>query len=332
MLDPTFQNNTQRCAVVADHGLSTQHFRRDKPLDNYIMKKTFLFLVSFLGVLVLAVFLSPLLFQVLDFKFERIFNRIVMIGTLVCVAVFMRIRKDTFIQYGLAWQKNSFKNGVVAFLVLVLGLSVYVWIQTFFGEVHFSANKMNFFEWFKRIFLALFTGLLVGIIEEFFFRGALFQFSLCATRNRLGGYGLALSLIVTNTFYSIVHFVHAKRPFIDATPNFKDSLRLLAAPFESFGHFSDFWPGFVGLFIFGLMLNGLLLRTKSLYASIGLHAGAVFFIKTDGLLVDFGAPNFFWGSSKMYDGVMGWCDLAILYIILITLFNRGPWAVNRGAQ
>ncbi len=42
MLGPTFQINTQHCAVVVDHGLSTQHFRRDKPLPKLFKKSDFI--------------------------------------------------------------------------------------------------------------------------------------------------------------------------------------------------------------------------------------------------------------------------------------------------
>lgn len=279
------------------------------------MKKTLLFLLSFLGVLALAVLLSPLLFQILPYKFERIFNRIIMIGVLVCVVAFVRIRKETFIEYGLSWKTDSLRLLLTAFLAPVIVLSLYVTLQIFMGEAALSFKDVGIGKWISRIFLAIFAGLLIGCIEEFFFRGAVFSFfnKLWA---KLNHWGFFLSLVVTNVFYSILHFVHAKRPFVDSTPDFTDSLKLLIAPLMSFANFGDFWTGFVGLFIFGLMLSGLYLKTKSLYPAIGLHAGAVFFIKTDGLLVDFGSNNLLWGSGKMYDGFLSWIALGILYAVL----------------
>ena len=296
------------------------------------MKKTFLFVLSFLGVLVLAVLLSPLLYQVLPFKFGRIFNRIVMIGTLICVAVFVRIRKETFMEYGLTWKSDSLRFLVTAFLTPVLVLSAYVGFQTLFGQAEIVFNDISVGKWISKISTAFFAGFLIACIEEFFFRGAIFNglSRLCAARNRVGTSsllamsnrgGIILSLAATNLFYSIVHFVSEKKPFVDSTPTVYDSLRILAAPFQSFLHFGEFWPGFVGLFIFGLMLNGLYLRTKSLYPAIGLHAGAVFFIKTDGLIVNFGNNDLIWGSGKMYDGLAGWCALGILYFILSRLLK-----------
>lgn len=309
-----------------------------------LMKKAFLFILSFVAVLLLAVFLSPLLYQILPYKFERIFNRIVMVGTLICVALFVRIKKETFTEYGLIWQKDSLRFLMTAFLAPVVVLSLYVGVQILVGEAVFSLKDVSVWKWIQRILIAVLTGLLIGTIEEFFFRGVIFKnlgrflkpFHTPGvwvnTPQGCGTVGLVCSLVVTNIFYSIVHFVHAKKPFVDSTPDFIDGFRLLAAPFSSFAHFGSFWPGFVGLFIFGLMLSGLTLKTKSLYPAIGLHAGAVFFIKTDGLWVDFSTTNMIWGSGKMYDGFVGWAALAILYFVLSFLLTRGSWLVARGAK
>ena len=297
--------------------------------NDSIMKKVILFLLSFVAVLALAVILSPLIYPHLHFKFERIFNRIVMIGVLVCVAVFVRIRKETFAEYGLVWKKESLRLLATAFMAPVLVLAGYVALQNVFEEAHFSFHDIGAGKWISRIILATLTGLLIGSIEEFFFRGAVFHG--CRRLWSSTVKGLFLSLFVTNVFYAIVHFVHAKRPFVDSTPDFYDSLKLLAAPLASFSEFGQFWPGVVGLLIFGLMLNGLYLRTKSLYPAIGLHAGAVFFIKTDGLLVDFGTHNLLWGSGKMYDGIVGWFALGFLYLVLI-IFLKAPRVSGLGSQ
>ncbi len=281
------------------------------------MKKTFLFLLSFIAVLLLAVFISPLLFHVLPYKFERIFNRIVMIGTLICVAAFVRIRRENLSQYGLLFDVRAIQMLSIAFICPVVVLSIYVALQSLFGEAVYSLQPVGAVQWINRICGATLTGLLIGTIEELFFRGVVFHGLKSFFKNRL-----VVALILTNAFYSIVHFVNAKKPFIDQSPTFMDSLRVLGAPLQSLVHFGNYWPGFVGLFIFGLMLTGLLLRTKSLYPAIGLHAGAVFFIKTDGLLVDFGQTNLIWGSSKMYDGIAGWLALITLYFVLTILLKK----------
>ncbi len=290
------------------------------------MKKTFLFVLSFAAVLLLAVFISPLLYQILPYKFERIFNRIVMVGTLICVAVFVRIKKETLSEFGLIWKKDSLRFLMTAFLAPIVILSLYVGLQILAGEAFFSLRDVSAGKWIQRIVVAGLAGLLIGTIEEFFFRGAVMN---ACRRVWSSTQGLWLSLLVTNLFYSIVHFVHAKKPFVDKTPDFIDGFRLLAAPFSSFAHFSSFWPGFVGLFIFGLMLSGLTLKTKSLYPAIGLHAGAVFFIKTDGLWVDFSATNMVWGSGKMYDGFIGWVALGILYFVLALTLKKPQYSDPR---
>lgn len=292
------------------------------------MKKIILFLISFVAVLLLAVFLAPLLYQILPYKFERIFNRIVMIGVLICVLVFVRIRKETFQNYGMIWTQDSLRFWLTAFLTPIAVLSFYIGVQVLAGEAMLTLKQVAPAQWISRILMAFGAGLIIGVIEEFFFRGAVMNACrrLWASPNRIG---LFTSLLITNLFYSIVHFVHAKKPFVDQTPDFIDGFRLLLAPFSSFGEFGTFWPGFVGLFIFGMMLSGLTLKTKSLYPAMGLHAGAVFFTKTDGLLVDFGPYHAWWGSGRMYDGFIGWVALGVLYLILYFSVSRPPSSGSR---
>ena len=57
-----------------------------------------------------------------------------------------------------------------------------------------------------------------------------------------------------------------------------------------------------------------MLRAGSLYPAMGVHAGCVFFLKLDGKFVEFlhndSVP--FWGSTQIYDGMLGWVFLVLL--------------------
>lgn len=270
------------------------------------MKTVLKFIVILAVILLLSAFLAPILFDYLPFKFERIFNRLVMIFVLIAVFLFVRFRKETFHQYGLIWDQGSspyFLKGFFAgFVTLFLAVVV---------EMVFHHARWTFGANFEKVGFAVIKNLsnaiVIGVIEEFFFRGAVFSFLRCR-------FSLAPSLIATNVFYSLLHFINDKKPFIGSDPTFQDSLKLIAAPFASFAGWSAIWPGAVGLFLFGLILNGLFIRTKSLYPAIGLHAGCVFFVKMDGLFVDFveRSNTLIWGSNKIYDGSVGWVFLILL--------------------
>ncbi len=287
------------------------------------MKSFLKFILVFSGILLLSAFLAPLLFKVLPFKFERIFNRLVMIFSLAAIVFFVRIRKQDLKNAGLIDVPRakhfflfSFASG---FGILIL----LMFVKKFFGMMNFNPMHLSAGGWVLRVLGDLFAALLIGVLEECFFRGFIFGRLKSAFRG-----AAAPAVITASVFYSILHFLHGKRPFIGPDPVFKDGLKLVFAPLNALADWPAFWPAAVGLFIFGVVLNLLYLRTRSLYAPIGLHAGCVFFVKLDGLFADsLGRNTLFWGSSKLYDGVMGWIFIAVLGAFLLMLLK--PQTPNR---
>lgn len=276
------------------------------------MKGFIRFLVIFGSILLLSAFLTPLLYDFLPFKFERIFNRLVMIGTLLAIVIFVRIKKETLRRFGLLWEKNSLSLLAMGFLAGILTLLLTSALNIVFNNARFVIPSLSLMDWVSKVSLALATGLLIGVIEEFFFRGFIFRFLQKAFKNRV-----LIAVLVTCVFYSLIHFIGMKKIFIGPDPDFIDGLKLIGAPFVSLAEWPRFWPEAVGLFLFGFALNTAAYKSGSLYPSIGLHAGCVFFIRLDDLFIKFqGERTMFWGSKLVYDGVIGWVFLMLLACIL----------------
>ena len=276
------------------------------------MKGFIRFLVIFGSILLLSAFLTPLLYDFLPFKFERIFNRLVMIGTLLAIVIFVRIKKETLRRFGLLWEKNSLSLLAMGFLAGILTLLLTSALNIVFNNARFVIPSLSLMDWVSKVSLALATGLLIGVIEEFFFRGFIFRFLQKAFKNRV-----LMAVLVTCVFYSLIHFIGMKKIFIGPDPDFIDGLKLIGAPLMSLAEWPRFWPEAVGLFLFGFALNTAAYKSGSLYPSIGLHAGCVFFIRLDDLFIKFqGERTMFWGSKLAYDGVIGWVFLMLLACIL----------------
>jgi hypothetical protein len=281
------------------------------------MKSFLKFLVVFSAILLGSAVLAPWLFDFLPFKFERIFNRLVMIFTLAAAIFFVRIRKSTVSGYGLAWDKDSLSYFLKAFFSGLLILSAFAVLRIATGFGALSLKDLSAAGWAIAFVKITFSAVLIGVIEEFFFRGFIFK-TFCNWK-----WAVPAAAAATSFFYSIVHFVDHKKPYIGADPSFKDSLKLILAPFVSFVDWAHIWPGVLGLFIFGLILNDLSYRTRSLYPAIGLHAGCVFFVKFDGFFVDFlDTRSLWWGGNKVYDGVIGWGFLALLFLVTRLLIKE----------
>lgn len=276
------------------------------------MKSLLKFFAIFAGIILLSAFLAPILHDFLPYKFGRIFNRLVMIFTLISIVVFVRFTPKTLLDYGLTWRPDSRSSLIVGFFTGVGILILFAALKFYAGLAAWSVQSLSVFQWVGKMIVITATGFLIGVIEEFFFRGFIFKFF----RSRLG-WNLVLAVLITSIFYSLIHFVGEKKPFIGPDPVFKDGLKLAAAPFMSLMEWQTYWRDAVGLFFFGIVLNMLAIRTASLYLPIGLHAGCVFFVKSDGLFVDFfnDAP-LLWGSAKMYDCILGWGFLTLMGGIL----------------
>lgn len=297
--------------------------------DRALMKSFLKFLLIFGAILLLSAFLAPVLFQFLPFKFERIFRRLVMIFSIAAAFIFVRIGPETFKGYGLGWKTGSasllLRGFVLGVCTLALLVSAGIW-----GGAAVWVPKSFQPGLYAGIFAkALMTGLIVGLIEEFFFRG--FVYSWLKSRWR---WTVVSSMVSTSIFYSLVHFISKSNPFIGPNPVFRDSLTLIGAPFISLLAWHEIWPHALGLFLFGMVLNFLAIRTGSLYPSIGLHAGCVFFLKSDALFVEFsGKYPFVWAGSAMVDGLVSWIFLLLLFPVSMLLFKeKGQFSSHSDAK
>lgn len=286
------------------------------------MSKVFKFFVVLLAILVFSVVLTPILHSVLHpyFKFEKIFNRLIMIFGVLAALLFIlsqRGKTGKFFDHAL-WKTYGFdfaQPWLKLFSVGVLGGGFTVLLIVLF-EIKFgpSSDREAFLlhkivEWF---FTGVGAGLSVGVIEEFFFRGFIYT-QLKKKTN------IWLAVILASAFYSLCHFFDNGQIFIPQNPSMGDAIRLLFGYLEPFTqHALDILPEFTGLFLFGVLLNLAYIRTGSLFLSIGVHAGAVFFIKFQHAFVEKApeAYHVFYGNRPYYDGVFEWGMLVILGILI----------------
>jgi len=151
------------------------------------------------------------------------------------------------------------------------------------------------------------SAVVVGFLEELLFRGALFG----ALRKT---HGWIVALFVSSAVYALVHFF--QKPASPAEITWTSGLELLPRMLRGFAEVEMLVPGFFTLLLAGIILALAYHRTGSLYLSIGLHAGWIFWLKFYGV-VTIAAPDarpWFWGSAKLIDG---WLALGILVPVLL---------------
>jgi membrane protease YdiL (CAAX protease family) len=164
----------------------------------------------------------------------------------------------------------------------------------------------------RKALQALIGGLLIGLLEETFFRGALYT----AIRRRAG---IGSAVLWSALLYSLLHFM-------------KPGTLPDGVAFDQAGAWQMFVETFTGVFqvknldsMSALLLVGVFLalvreRTGHIGWCIGLHAGWVFVIQVTRQLTDGNDASPYAWLVGDYDGMIGW--LAAAWIGLLAL---GYW-------
>lgn len=164
--------------------------------------------------------------------------------------------------------------------------------------------------WPGKLLSAAATALVVSCMEEILFRGAIF-----GALRRVSGWRTAL--LASSAIYAIVHFMERAR--LEGPVQWYSGLQLLPQMLRGFADLHAVIPGFLNLTVAGAILALAYQRTGTLYCSMGIHAGWIFWLKTYGNFTteNAGASAHFWGSSKLIDG---WLALPVLLLATLA-FN-----------
>lgn len=167
------------------------------------------------------------------------------------------------------------------------------------------------------------AALVVGMLEEPLFRGALFR--------GLGeAVGWPVALAVSSLIYGWVHFL-GKVPSPDPV-TWDAGLKVVASMVRMSLDVRVWLPGMPTLVLAGILLGRLLQRSGSLWVPIGLHSGWVFFIKARGALTasavaqGAGKGGWGWGESRVS---AGWTGLAAVAVAVMAFEWLGSRAAGR---
>jgi membrane protease YdiL (CAAX protease family) len=168
---------------------------------------------------------------------------------------------------------------------------------------------------------ALLTAIMVGFLEELFFRGMMFRGLLEDGRP-------ATAFAVVNLFYAALHFLKPPKKFDVSGLDPLAGVRFLVQSLQPFLDPAEILPGLIGLFIIGLVLSYAFFRTRALYLSIGLHAGWVFALKTMRVYGEFNRGDLGWifGSTdpKIVSGVATWIGIAVVGVVVHLMTRPHP--------
>lgn len=253
-----------------------------------------------------------------DKPFLKVFRRLLLIP--LVIVFFWRLRPwrdGNLASYGLRGPDARLGPAFLGFgIVLTIGVLLIAWQLAMGWLVWEEPLRMDKF--YKRAARYLGSGLLIGLVEEWFFRGWLLR----RLRRRMA---LVWAALVGAAIYALVHaFKPSNLNDLRVTHDMRGALEALVA---WLGHMVDpgaFGPAFLGLFFFGLVLTAAYLRTHTLWTPVGIHAAGVFVIYTYGALTDRTVRETWAGTKRLYDGPPLWVLLAVIAFLL--------WPKARGGQ
>ena len=204
-----------------------------------------------------------------------------------------------------------------AFLLGVLMLAGLSLAQVVSGQVE-ARPRVDGPGFLRVLAEALLSGVLIALLEEAIFRGLVLRQFYTALRPWP-------ALLASTAFFALLHFKKIP-PSIwgpDEVVTWGSGFYVAAWTVGSVIATFDY-VFFLNYLFVGLALGLVFLRTRSLWACVGLHAGWVTVLKLHSFyFVPSATPSGFWGTPRIIDGTASLLLLAALTAALVWTWRRG---------
>ncbi|HEX8694775.1 MAG TPA: CPBP family intramembrane glutamic endopeptidase [Longimicrobium sp.] len=305
---------------------TTEPGRRGRPLLALVVY----LLAVFLGGALLAPWLyravhalapsAPALAELAEMPFGRYVNRALLLTALVGLPLFVRgagVRRwsDVGVRRPVGWRRFG-----VGFALGFFSLAAVCSIALAAGGRRLRLDRTPA-ELAAEFLGALLTALVVSVIEELLFRGAIF-----GGLRRAMPWGAAL--LASGALYGIVHFL--TRPVSPEAVDWASGLRALPTMLAGAAEPKTLVPAFLSLTLAGVVLGLAYQKTGDLWASIGIHAGWIFWLKFYGLLTRSapGADEWLWGTRRLIDGWLAFAALVVVLGIVLARVRLQPHGIS----
>ena len=281
------------------------------------MRAIFVFILfvvlAFLCGAVLAYPLKLLLDPALGLAYRKYLTYATMISGLILSGIYLQIYNLlSFNAFGYSQGFGKFVKGMFNGFVYGMIIMLMIELVLFLLGIHkLDPTRDYSFDAVVLLFVkAILAGLLIGLIEESIFRGALFT-GLYRKTNAV------ITVFFTALVYSTVHFIRYRDLADESTASWFTGFTLMPEAFRRFyeWNIADY---FLTLFIFGILLGLLRLKHKSIAACVGAHAGIVMLIKVADYFTNRTYNSNYECLVSQYNSTFGWISFVV--ILLFTIF------------
>jgi uncharacterized protein len=241
------------------------------------------------------------------FDFESYFHRALLLAALLLLwPLFRSLRVRNPQDLGLEKNERAARDGMVGFLIAAIPLlacgAILIGVGVYSLRENFLWSKMP---------AVLIASAAVPIVEELFFRGFILGVLIRSVSK-------FTAVLLTSALFSIIHFLKTPEILPNESIHWFSGFVLAGNSFSQFGDPILLAAGFLTLFVIGCVLADARLATRSLWLSIGLHAGWIF------------ANGSFSKAAHRERLILPWLGKDLLVGIVPLMLALASWALVRG--
>ena len=249
---------------------------------------------------------------------HRVMHRIAMLIALVgLIYMWRRYGLADKPSLGYALPRREFLRQLLIGLGIGAAIITPLMVMLFVLEVR-VARGLEVGALIKLLLAGLASGLVVALIEETFFRGALYT----AVRRESG---VVLAVVLPSLLYASVHFLGGRLRVPTEQIEWSSGFAVLSEMFVKYKDPAVLMDSFLALFFVGVLLTLARLRTGAIAVCIGMHAAwvcAIAVVRGSSRVNSDAAASWLVGS---YDGIIGWGVVGIMLAMAVAYF-----AIARG--
>ncbi len=275
------------------------------------------FAIALLSGAAVAYPLHMLLANWFELDFDRVASRSVLIAAIILfIALYRKFGFSSWSDIGYTTNKKQFFKDVakgVGFGILIMSPVVVGLLITKnrILDMGWEASISNIL---ALLVTALAAGFIIAILEETLFRGAM----LSAIKKQSS---IFFAVVATSLFYASVHFIQPDIEQDAVTLNWTSGFTLLKNAFSGFADFFYIFDSLLALFLAGVLLSIVRIRTYRIALCIGIHAGWVMVIKVFKRVTDSNYHSDYAFLTGSYDKVIGYLAAASITIFILLLLK-----------